>query len=167
MSSSSPATGRKPGLVSTLKHGAVACGAATAMACSGAPVRPTAGSPCPDRAFADMRELGLNEGRQVNIYVHKDKPGYVGDPLFVHEGEIVSRVFRSTSLPDDTLIYGWLSIKKERVFGRYTTLELPNGRRYSVCLVLFDEGGEPKNAASTPDAPAVSRVSVFKVVDSF
>ncbi|NMO21375.1 phosphotransferase [Pyxidicoccus fallax] len=167
MPSSSPLSVRKPGLVSSLKRGVAACGAATAMACSGAPVRPTAGSACPERAFADMRELGLNEGRQVNIYVHKDKPGYLGDPLFVREGEIVSRVFDSTSLPDDTLIYGWLSIGKERVFGYYTMLELPNGRRYSVCLVLNNERGQPKNAASTPDAPAVSRVSVFKVVDSF
>jgi serine/threonine-protein kinase len=167
MPSASPPPVRKPALASSLKRGMAVCGTAATMACASTPGRPTAGSACPDKAFAHMRELRLEEGQQVNIYIHKDKPGYLGEPLFVREGEIISRVFDSTSLPDDTLIYGWLSFERGRVFGRYTTLELPNGRRYSVCLVLGDERGLPKNAASTPDDTAVSRVSIFKVVDTF
>ncbi|NMO14527.1 protein kinase [Pyxidicoccus fallax] len=156
-----------PGLVSTLKRGVVACGAATALACSGAQVRPTPGAPCPDGALEAMRKLRLNRGRQVDIYVRTDKPGYPNEPLFVRDGEIVSRVFDSTSLPDGTLIEGRLWTQGKNVIGRYTALELPDGRRYPVCLVLCDLDGCTKYAESTPEAAAIGRTEFFTVVDYF
>ncbi|MBZ4420706.1 serine/threonine-protein kinase [Myxococcus sp. RHSTA-1-4] len=159
----SPATG----LVSTLKRGAVACGAAATLACSGPQVRPTPGAPCPDGALEAMRKLRLNPGRQVDIYVRADKPGYANEPLFVRDGEIVSRVFDSTSLPDGTLIEGRLWTKGETVIGRYTALELPDGRRFPVCLVLCDLDGCTKYVESTPEAAAIGRANFFTVVDFF
>lgn len=158
---------RASGLVSTLKRGAVACGAAATLACSGPQVRPTPGTPCPDGALEAMRKLGLNQGRQVSIYVREDKRGSAGSPLFVRDGAIVSRVFDSTSLPDDTLIEGRLWTRGETIIGRYTALELPNGRRYPVCLVLCDERGCLKHPESTPDASALGHAMFFKVVDVF
>ncbi|MBZ4416117.1 serine/threonine-protein kinase [Myxococcus sp. RHSTA-1-4] len=154
------------GLVSPLKRGIVACGAAAALACSGPQVRPTPDTPCPDGALEAMRELGLQQGSQISIYVRTDKPGGAR-PLFVHDGDIVSRVFSSSSLPDDTLIMGRLWTKGETVIGRYTALELPNGRRYPVCLVLCDEDGCTRHPESTLEAPAVGHAMFFKVVDVF
>ncbi|QSQ23797.1 serine/threonine protein kinase [Pyxidicoccus parkwayensis] len=158
---------RAPGLVSTLKRGALACGAAAAVACSGPQVRPTPGTACPDGALEAMRKLGLEEGQQVNIYVRAGKPGRPAMPLFVRDGNIVSEVFDSTSLPSGTLIEGRLWTRGETVIGRYTALELPNGRRYPVCLVLCDELGCNKYSESTEDAPAIGHAAVFKVVDVF
>ncbi|WP_164009809.1 serine/threonine-protein kinase [Pyxidicoccus trucidator] len=167
MPTASAPPGPGPGLVSTLKRGVVAGCAAATLACPGPQVRPTPGTPCPEGALEAMRELRLNVGRQVNIYVNKDKPGSASDPLFVRDGDIVSRVFRSSSLPDGTLIEGRLWTRGERIFGRYTALELPNGRRYPVCLVLCNERGCLKHSASTPEAPALAFAEVFKVVDVF
>jgi len=167
MSTASASPGPRPARVSPLKRGVVAGCAAATLACSGPQVRPTPGTPCPDGALKAMRELRLDVGLQVDIYVNKDKPGNASDPLFVRDGDIVSRVFDSTSLPDGTLLEGRLWTRGETILGRYTALELPNGRRYPVCLVLCDEGGCLKHRASTPEAPAVAFAEVFKVVDVF
>ncbi|MFP2910754.1 hypothetical protein ACLESD_38105 [Pyxidicoccus sp. 3LFB2] len=167
MSTASAPSGSAPGLVSTLKRGVVAGCAAATLACSGPQVRPTPGTPCPEGALEAMRALRLNVGRHVNIYVNKDKPGSASAPLFVRDGDIVSRVFESSSLPDGTLIEGRLWTKGETVIGRYTALELPNGRRYPVCLVLCNEQGCRKHPESTPDAAAVTYALFFQVVDVF
>ena len=156
-----------PGLVSTLKRGAVACGAAATLACSGPQVRPTPGEPCPDGALEAMQKLRLREGMQIHIYTNKDKPGGANENLFVRDGAIVSRVFDSRALPEGTLIEGRLWTQGKTVIGRYTSLELPNGRRYPVCLVLCDYDGCTKFRASTPEAAAIGHANVFTVVDFF
>ena len=156
-----------PGLVSTLKRGAVACGAAATLACSGSQIRPTPGEPCPDGALEAMRKLGLRQGMQINIYTRQDRPGGANEALFVRDGEIVSRVFASYNLPDGTLVEGRLWTQGKTVIGRYTAMELPNGRRYPVCLVLCDYDGCTKYSESTPEAAAIGHANFFTVVDFF
>ncbi|HZI08743.1 MAG TPA: hypothetical protein VE153_00060, partial [Myxococcus sp.] len=145
-------------------RGAVA-GCAALAACTGAQVRPTPNAPCPDGALQAMKELGLRQGMQIDIHVRRDVRRNV--TVFLDDGPIVSRVFESRRLPDDTLVKGRLWTKGENVVGRYTELELPNGRRYPVCLVLCDANGCPKSEESTSEQAAFDNAKVFTVVDVF
>ncbi|HZI14259.1 MAG TPA: hypothetical protein VE153_28075, partial [Myxococcus sp.] len=167
MSTPSASRTSAPGLVSTLKRGAVACGAAATLACSGSQIRPTPGAPCPDGALEAMQKLGMTQGMQVDIYTRHDRPGGANEALFVRDGEIVSRVFASYNLPHGTLVEGRLWTQGKTVIGRYTAMELPNGRRYPVCLVLCDYDGCPKYSESTPEAAAIGHANFFTVVDFF
>lgn len=152
-----------PGLVTTVKRGVVA--GCVLAACTGAQVRPTPNAPCPKGALEAMKTLGLTQGKQIIIYVNKDRRN--NELAFLDDGPIESRVTNSLALPEDTLVRGRLWTKGENVIGRYTELELPNGRRYPVCLVLCDADGCPKNEVSTPEQAALSGAKFFTVVDVF
>jgi serine/threonine-protein kinase len=163
----SPPSGGVPGLASTLKRGAVVCGAAATVACSGSQVRPPDDVPCPDGALAAMQKLGLLQGETIDIYLREDKRGGTGDPLFVSDGEITSRVGAHHRNLGEALVRGYLWTKGEKVIGRYTSLELPDGRRYPVCLTLCEPWGCNRLRDSTPDAPALGQALYVTVVDRF
>jgi hypothetical protein len=114
-----------------------------------------------------MRKLRLDIGMHASISVRADRPGSAGSPLFGRDGAIVSRVFDSRTLPEGTRVEGRPWARGKTVIGRYTALELPNGRRYPVCLVLCDYDGCTRRSESTPDAPAVAHIEFFTVVDFF
>ncbi|RKH64273.1 serine/threonine protein kinase [Corallococcus interemptor] len=160
-----PARGRSLSRGCTLAVGA----ATTLMACSGAQVVPRP-QRCPTEALEAMKTLKLRRDAKAAITVDIRYPYRPdADMLAVHDGDVVSVLEeKHGGLPKGSLLYGRLWTGGERVMGRYTRAETPDGRTYPVCFVLGNSDGFwPLESGSKPGAALVPRTAGYTVVDAF
>ncbi|RKH77009.1 serine/threonine protein kinase [Corallococcus sp. AB045] len=160
-----PVRGRSLSRGCTLAVGA----ATTLIACSGAQVVPKP-QRCPTEALEAMKALKLRRDAKVTITVDIRYPDRLDAAMLaVHDGDIVSLQEEDyRGLPKGTLLYGRLWTGGERVMGRYTRAETPDGRTYPVCLVLGnDDGFWPLESGSKPGAALLPRTAGYTVVDAF
>ncbi|NOK35800.1 serine/threonine protein kinase [Corallococcus exercitus] len=160
-----PVRGRSLSRGCTLAVGA----ATTLIACSGAQVVPKP-QRCPTEALEAMKALKLRRGAKTAITVDIRYPFRPdADMLTVHDGDIVSvQKEKRGDLPEGTLLYGRLWTGGERVMGRYTRAETPDGLTYPVCFVLGnDDGFWPLETGSKPGAALLPRTAGYTVVDAF
>ncbi|NOK13131.1 serine/threonine protein kinase [Corallococcus exercitus] len=147
-----------------------AVGAATTLiACSSAQVLPKP-QRCPTEALEAMKALKLRRDAKVTITVDIRYPDRLdADMIAVHDGDIVSVQEEAYGgLPKGTLLYGRLWTGGERVRGRYTRAETPDGRTYPVCFGLGnDDGFWPLETGSKPGAALLPRTAGYTVVDAF
>ncbi|NNB94813.1 serine/threonine protein kinase [Corallococcus exiguus] len=160
-----------PGRGRSLSRGCtLAVGAATTLiACSGAQVVPKP-QRCPTEALEAMKALKLRRDAKAAITVDIRYPFRPdAEMLAVHDRDIVSvQKEKRGDLPEGTLLYGRLWTGGERVMGRYTRAETPDGRTYPVCLVLGnDDGFWPLETGSKPGAALLPRTAGYTVVDAF
>ncbi|MBN9682226.1 serine/threonine protein kinase [Corallococcus sp. NCSPR001] len=149
----------------------LAVGAATTLiACAGAQVVPKP-QRCPTEALEAMKALKLRRDAKAAITVDIRYPDRLDAMLMlsVHDGDIVSVLEeKHGGLPKGTLLYGRLWTGGERVMGRYTRAETPDGHTYPVCLVLGnDDGFWPLETGSKPGAALLPRTAGYTVVDAF
>ncbi|RKH55814.1 serine/threonine protein kinase [Corallococcus aberystwythensis] len=149
----------------------VAGAATTLIACSGAQVVPKP-QRCPTEALEAMKALKLRRDAKVTVTVdirYPDRLDAAADMLAVHDGDIISvQEEEYGGLPKGTLLYGRLWTGGERVMGRYTRAETPDGRTYPVCFVLGnDDGFWPLESGSKPGAALLPRTAGYTVVDAF
>ncbi|TNV60088.1 serine/threonine protein kinase [Corallococcus exiguus] len=160
-----PVRGRSLSRGCTLAVGA----ATTLIACSGAQVVPKP-QRCPTEALEAMKALKLRRDAKAAITVDIRYPFRPdAEMLAVHDGDIVSvQKEKRGDLPEGTLLYGRLWTGGERVMGRYTRAETPDGRTYPVCFVLGnDDGFWPLETGSKPGAALLPRTAGYTVVDAF
>jgi len=120
------------------------------IGCTAAPVRPPPDEDCPPGAVQSMAEMNILEQVAPEVVLDINQPGALDQRGSYREGPIVSKVVESKyngPLPEGTLLYGQLwteGFRKgggEAVLGRWTEALLPDGRRFPVCFVLWDETG--------------------------
>nr|WP_253903263.1 serine/threonine-protein kinase [Corallococcus exiguus] len=160
-----PVRGRSLSRGCTLAVGA----ATTLIACSGAQVVPKP-QRCPTEALEAMKALKLRRDAKAAITVDIRYPFRPdAEMLAVHDGDIISvQKEKRGDLPEGTLLYGRLWTGGERVMGRYTRAETPDGRTYPVCFVLGnDDGFWPLETGSKPGAALLPRTAGYTVVDAF
>ncbi|QRK05264.1 protein kinase [Archangium violaceum] len=136
------------------------------VACSGPQVRATPGpEDCPAGALATMKEelsLGLSDSVAADI-----PPGTAGERVTVRAGDAaVTLPFQYGNLDEGTVLTGRFFLGKERLYGRFTRAQTPQGKVYPVCMEIAAPGGagEPIKADAGSDAVKVhARVSVYVV----
>jgi serine/threonine-protein kinase len=138
-------------LVSTLSNSrpvraiAASLCATLAVGCPAAQVRPLPAD-CPRETLQSMDKLGLlplgAEMREYLALVDINNPGDPGQQgISPPPGKLVSRLLEGP-LPAGALLYGQVWTEgltkggREAVYGRYTEVLLPDGRRLPVCMVL-------------------------------
>jgi serine/threonine-protein kinase len=156
----------RPGVLASLRRGAVAAGAAVTLAgCTGAQVRADA-TRCTPEALECMRnQLGLELGQFVAIILDERQPDTLED-LLVLDGPIVSLTRAPEGrLPPGTRLYGRLWTRGERVIGHFTRAETPGGQSYPVCIDL-NHGKNPNRPPPAEGAWMKGGASA-QVVDTF
>ncbi|WP_224245563.1 protein kinase domain-containing protein [Hyalangium gracile] len=183
-----PASSEKgSSLVSTLRNSwpvrTVAAWLCTtfSVGCAAPQLRPIP-EDCPPDTVQRMKELNLFKRDMIGsnalpVVIDIHQPGMDGQLGVYHAGRIVSRVElpegwkHDYPVPDGTLLYGqlWtegLSIEgREAVYGRYTEMLLPDGRRFPVCYTLGSTGYKVKRPGSKPGEPVLERDSLVIPVE--
>ncbi len=144
---------------------AIACTLATGCATTPpVPIGPPPKQPCPPGAEKVIREtLGIKGYTLDEVYL----PGYFkgedwddDDFVFVTEGRnaVTTHQYRWTQVPEGTKIIGEFFIR-DRLYGRFTEVELPDGTRLPFCGYLASwighEEGVPFLPGSKPGAMKV------------
>jgi eukaryotic-like serine/threonine-protein kinase len=145
-----------------------------ASGCPAVPVRPQP-QDCPPMTLFTMEEkLGIRRGDTARIVIDMDHS--VGDtPVAVAQGPILSTpvdVLGNLPSREETFrLDGELFFDKERVYGRYTSIQLRDGTWVPVCLQLHDERddelGVPKEPGSGPGAALIMNYGYVKAVSRF
>ncbi len=161
--------------------------AVAGLGCPGAQVKPPAPENCSKDALAAMfQELNLSTNRYlraiVDIRQEYDDLSYEPNMGIYQEGPVIGRVLDGYgNVPRGTLLYGrlWMGpgiynqdpwtgevfLNEPAVLGRYTQAELPDGRKYPVCIVLGDRDGRiAKMEGSPPGAAVLNRTAPMSVV---
>ena len=139
-------------IVSTLSNSRPSRAVATwlcatlAVGCAGAQVRPLPAD-CPRETRQTMDKLGLlplgDSRKSYRAIIDINQPGNAGDEGIYRTGKLISRLITGP-LPEGALLYGqiWTEgltiVGLKAVYGRYTEVLLPDGRRLPVCMVLGD-----------------------------
>ncbi|HEX5750294.1 MAG TPA: protein kinase [Archangium sp.] len=139
------------------------------VACTGPQVRATPGpEDCPAGAMKTMREelsLGLSDDFAADI-----PPGTRGERVTVRAGDAaVTMLYKVGELDEGTVLTGRFILGKERLYGRFTRAQTPQGKTYPVCMEIAAPGGagEPIKSEVGSDAVKVhARVRVY-VTDQF
>jgi len=138
------------------------------IGCPATQVRPPERGGCPPELQQGMREYALYTAIN-DVILDINQPGDENEFGVYRDGPIVSRVVgppvgTGPALPEGTLLYGRLWTEGldlfggEAVMGRYTEVQLPDGRRAPVCFILGDRGGLiPKLPGSKPGAAVLHR----------
>ncbi|MGE6760047.1 serine/threonine protein kinase [Corallococcus interemptor] len=143
--------------------------ASTLIACAGAQVTPRP-QRCSSEALESMKKLDLWRDGKAAITLDVRYPFRTDATLVsVSDGDIVSvQKEQHGGLPAGTLLYGQLWTQGERVVGRYTRAETPDGRTHHVCFVLGNsDGWWPKDPSSKPGTALLPRSVGYTVVDAF
>ncbi|OJT16374.1 hypothetical protein BO221_50145, partial [Archangium sp. Cb G35] len=134
------------------------------VACTAPQVRATPGpEDCPAGAVKTMREeLGLTFSDSVTADI---PPGTRGEVVTVRAGDAaITMINKLGELDEGTVLTGKFILGKERLFGRFTRAQTPQGKVYPVCMEIGSPGGAgvPIDAEVGPDAVRVhARFSVF------
>jgi serine/threonine-protein kinase len=134
------------------------------VACTGPQVRTTPGpEDCPAGAVKTMREqLGLTFSDSFTADI---PPGTRGEVVTVRAGDAaVTMLYKVGELDEGTVLTGKFILGKERLFGRFTRAQTPQGKTYPVCMEIAAPGGEgePIDANVGSDAVKVhARVRVY------
>jgi serine/threonine-protein kinase len=138
--------------------------AATGLGCPAAQVKPEP-EECPEETNRVMfRELKISVGSPLVAEI--SQPGAQSERGVYRDGPLVGRIsYGDGLLVEGTLLYGTLwtgpgiyQFGREAVIGRFTSAVLPDGRKYSVCIVLGSQDGRvPKLPGSKPGAVHLQR----------
>ncbi|HEX8705082.1 MAG TPA: protein kinase [Myxococcaceae bacterium] len=134
------------------------------LGCAASQTRPVGGD-CPEEARKGMVELGLlrrgERQRTYGVIIDINQPGTDQEEGIFPAGKITSRLV-DAPLPEGSLLYGQLWSEgitkngKPAVYGRYTEVLLPDGRRRPVCIVLGDHTGLSITSMLTKEWSAVA-----------
>ncbi|WP_224372284.1 serine/threonine protein kinase [Hyalangium versicolor] len=130
---------------------------------------------CPPEALRSMEEMNFFKTEYGNYLGRVDADIDINQPFVAgghetgtyHEGKIVGRVRPSfnpnKAVPAGTLLYGHLWTEgltidgRDAIYGRYTEVLLPDGRRFPVCYVMGTDGYITKEPNSKPGAAILER----------
>ncbi|WNG56598.1 serine/threonine protein kinase [Archangium gephyra] len=137
-------------------------------------VRPTLPppTPCPESSMRTMKELGVY-GRRMFFSFHGREPKDPRVPVTVRSGSGVKLLFNGGEwghLRDDAFFFGELFVGQERVYGRFTEVQTPEGSTYHVCMELFGQDGNrglPREKGSGTDTARVLPGVILKGVEEF
>ncbi|MBZ4374962.1 protein kinase [Corallococcus interemptor] len=118
--------------------------AALQLGCPGAQLRPDAGE-CPAKAVDAMfnreREDGLRfrPNEHFTLWVDRRRAGEYRSSVY-SDGPVTGEVYRSTAktVPEGTLLSGYLWTRGDVFVARYTEVHLPDGRTLPVCIEIGD-----------------------------
>ncbi len=101
---------------------------------------------CPPGAVQAMKELGFTFGEDRGAMFPNERvtnDGYrdVWTPVREGPGTTMRLDQTGTKLPPRTVVSGELFFGKDRIHGRFTQAQTPQGETYPVCLVLTDRAG--------------------------
>jgi serine/threonine protein kinase len=140
------------------------------LACATAPEqkRPVLPPPeeCPPGAVAAMVKLGISIG-EVNPV--SGGPGFVPPITPARAGPINFFLIDAFGdLPSDTRLSGQLFIGEQRIYGRFTEAQLPDGRTFPVCMELSEgDRGLSPSRQSTPEEMKLYPAGDVRAVDRF
>lgn len=139
--------------LATLSKAAVLAATCTALAgcASGPPPMPPKVSPCPPGAWDNMRRLLMINSIRVNPEQYRDfgaKPRLIT----VREEKVVWAGVddkKRATFPEGTKVAGQLWVR-ERLYGRFDRLILPDGQEIPVCLELSRRVDSPEATSWEP-----------------
>jgi serine/threonine-protein kinase len=146
-----------------------AAGCAAGMACTAAQVRP-APADCPSASVAAMRAWNVL-GDELDFFIDINQPGGRYSAGTYRAGPITGKLDEGPRELQAGRVWGQLWVTKERIYGRYHTIQLPSGRTVPICLEITDDGPGWVETAyhdhATPPAVATGRRVKATFVEEF
>ncbi|MGZ3457314.1 MAG: hypothetical protein ACXU86_02295, partial [Archangium sp.] len=145
----------------------------TCVGCvSGPPVQPPPPVDCPPGVLETYKRFGMETNDVYGVLF--DYGRHFPSTVRVKDGPISARNTGrwgrgENRLPDNNLFLGRLFVRKNRVYGRLTALQLPNGETLPVCLEMGrDQDLGLPVMGGTPDQPVIpNSVSVQLMYPDF
>jgi serine/threonine-protein kinase len=142
------------------------CAAAAAAglvlsACASVPARPPQRE-CSPEAIEAMRKKKVTVAfSEASVMIDVNQPGEITDRATIQDGPIVSRVVDDGlgSMPEGTLLYGYLWTGGERIVGHYDRAKLPSGEIIPVCFALMSAGEQTLAKLWGSKAPGTVEIS--------
>ncbi|MFE8598404.1 serine/threonine protein kinase [Archangium violaceum] len=150
----------------TLLTGAACVGAG----CASVPKEkegPLPTSPCPPGSEEGHKQLGIEPGDFMRIYMPTNGRGLTVE---ISEGEVMARVgTHKGKVPQDGALYGEFIFRKNHVYGHFTRAQLQNGEIVPVCMELATSRGTgiAKEPGSTSKKAIVKNIMSVILVTRF
>jgi serine/threonine-protein kinase len=146
--------------------------AATVMICvgsacaSGPSARPPPAADCPPGAAETFKRFDIRTREWHGVWLAP----FPVKVISAKPGPITARNIGPWGLfPDPTLFFGELFIRKNRVYGRFTEAQLPNGEVVPICLQMVENAdlGVPPIPGGTAKNPNVGASVSVEAVSRF